>query len=205
MLYAQSNADKMSIVSPMDGVVVLNSVWLGGRMGQVQEGDEVRAGVPFMKVVDPSAMRVRVEVNQADLLELHVGQAARISLDAYPGLTFPGTLEELAPLGSSTGNSDTIRTFTAVFSIQGSDPKLMPDLSAAVDLELAHIKNALVVPTQAVGHEGGKDYVWVKTGDGFSRRAVTVGPGNGMETVIEAGLKPNDVVRLSPETGKAAL
>src|SRR5579862_4035230 len=40
MEYAQSNAQKMTIPSPMEGVVVLNMVWLEGRMGQVKEGDQ---------------------------------------------------------------------------------------------------------------------------------------------------------------------
>lgn len=204
MLYAEANAKKMSIVSPMDGVVVLNTVWTGSKMGQVQEGDEVRPGVPFMKVVDPSAMQVRVEVNQADLLKLHLGQHAQISLDAYPGLTFPGTLEELAPLGHASDQSDTIRSFTAIFSIQGSSPKLMPDLSAAADIELANLKNALVVPAQAIAHQASGDYVWLKTADAFEERAVTVGPSNGFETVIEAGLKPNDVVKLIPQTAQGS-
>ncbi|MFZ0638892.1 MAG: efflux RND transporter periplasmic adaptor subunit [Candidatus Acidiferrales bacterium] len=202
MLYAESNANKMSIVSPMGGVVVLNSIWLGSRIGEVQEGDEVRPGVPFMKVVDPSAMQVRVGVNQADLLKLHLGQHAQISLDAYPGVTFPGTLEELAPLGQASEQSDTIRNFTAVFSIQGANSKLMPDLSAAVDLQLANLTNALVVPAEGVEHEAGRDYVWLKTGGAFIRRAVTAGPTNGLETVIEAGLKPHDVVRLTPQLGQ---
>jgi HlyD family secretion protein len=204
MLYAESNANKMSIVSPMDGVVVLNSIWLGSRMGEVQEGDEVRPGVPFMKVVDPSAMQVRVGVNQADLLKLHLGQHAQISLDAYPGVTFPGTLEELAPLGQTSEQSDTIRNFTAVFSIQGANSKLMPDLSAAVDLQLANLKNALVVPAESVEHEAGGDYVWLKTGNTFKQHAVTAGPSNGVDIVIEAGLKPHDEVKLSPQSGQGS-
>lgn len=202
MLYAQSNAEKMSIVSPMDGVVVLNNIWLGSRIGQAQEGDQVRAGVPFMKVVDPSAMEVRVEVNQEDLLKLHLGQHAEINLDAYPQLRFPGTLEELDPLGHPSEQSDTIRTFAAVFSIQGSNAKLMPDLSAAVDLELANIKNALVVPAQGVEHEGDGDYVWLRAGDTFEKHAVTIGPSDGTQTVVEAGLKLNDIIRLIPQAGQ---
>src|SRR5438128_6045644 len=66
MDYAQGNAAKMVVHSPMQGVVVYNTIWLGGRMGTVQEGDQVRPGVPFLQVVDPSQMEVRVEVNQVD-------------------------------------------------------------------------------------------------------------------------------------------
>lgn len=204
MVYAESNAQKMEIHSPMDGVVVLNSVWLGGRMGEVQDGDEVRAGVPFMKVVDPSAMRVRVQVNQADLLNLQEGQRATIRLDAYPGLSFPGTLEELSPLGHGSDYSDKVKDFTAIFTIQGADPKLMPDLSAAVDVALADVKNALVVPANSVHSEASGAYVWLKTGDGFEKRSVKTGPSDGEETVIESGLKAKDVVRVgAPASGGA--
>src|SRR2546425_853941 len=70
MNFAQANAAKMIIHSPMDGVVVLNTIWLGGRMGTVQPGDEIRPGVPFLQVVDPSQMEVRAEINQADFLQL---------------------------------------------------------------------------------------------------------------------------------------
>lgn len=199
MLYAESNAQKMSVVSPMDGVVVLNNIFLNSRIGQAREGDQVRPGVSFMKVVDPSAMEVRVEVNQEDLLKLHLGQHARIGLDAYPRMTFPGTLEELDPLGHPSEQSDTVRTFAAVFSIQGVNAKLMPDLSASVDLELASVKNAVLIPARGIAHEASGDYVWLKSGGTFQKHAVTAGPGNGLETVIEAGLKPNDVIRLLPE------
>jgi HlyD family secretion protein len=202
MIYAQSNAQKMSIRSPMDGVVVLNSVWLGGRMGEVQEGDEIRAGVPFMKVVDPSVMQVRMQVNQEDLLKLHMGQRATIHLDAYPDLSFSGTLVELAPLGHPNDYSDTVRSFLAVFSIQGNNPRLMPDLSAAVDVQLATVKNALVVPAASVEHDGDGDFVWLKSSGGFEKHAVKAGPSNDEETVIEGGLEAGDVVRVN--TGASA-
>jgi HlyD family secretion protein len=136
MLHAQANADLMQIRSPIDGVVVLDTIWKEGRIGEVKEGDQVRPGVPFMQVVDPSVMQVRVLANQQDFLGLYIGQPARIHLDAYPELVFSGKVEEMAPIGRSGNFSSTLRTFTVVFSLAGSDAKLMPDLSAAVDVDL---------------------------------------------------------------------
>jgi HlyD family secretion protein len=137
MLHAQANSELMQIHSPIDGVVVLNTIWKQGKMGEVQEGDQVRPGVPFMQVVDPSRMEVQVPVNQEDFLSLQVGQPARVHLDAYPQLMFPGKLEEMAPIARNGDFSSRLRTFAVVFSISGSDAKLMPDLSAAVDVDLA--------------------------------------------------------------------
>lgn len=199
MLYAQGNAEKMTIRSPMDGIVVLNTIWLGSRMGEVQEGDEVRPGVPFMKVIDPAQMDVRVAVNQEDMPELHIGQAATVHLDAYPGLSFPGVLEELAPLGHSGQFTDKVRTFVAIFSIRGNNPKLMPDLSASADVELNRVQNVLVVPAQSVINDKDQDYVFLKTATGFDKHQVKIGPANDLEVVIESGLHAGDVIRTTRE------
>jgi HlyD family secretion protein len=137
MLHAQANADLMQIRSPLDGVVVLNSIWKQGTMAEVQEGDQVRPGVPFMQVVNPEAMQVRIAANQQDFPKLQVGQTAKVRLDAYPDLQFSGTIEQLAPIGEEGTFSNKIRQFAVVVSIRGNDPKLMPDLSAAVDVDLS--------------------------------------------------------------------
>ena len=132
--HAESNADKMRVVSPIDGMVVLKSTWKNGTMGEVQEGEEVRSGLGIMEVIDSSAMQVRARVNQADVSALRVGQPARITLDSYPGRAFTGRLEQLSQIGTISTMSNRVRTFLAVFSIEGSDPHLMPDLAAAIDM-----------------------------------------------------------------------
>jgi multidrug efflux pump subunit AcrA (membrane-fusion protein) len=137
MLHAQANADLMQIRSPLDGVVVLNTIWKQGTMGEVQEGDQVRPGVPFMQVVDPSAMQVRVLANQQDFPSLQAGQTAKVRLDAYPDLVFQAKLDQMAPIGEGGDFSSKLRSFVVIVSIAGNDPKLMPDLSAAVDVDIS--------------------------------------------------------------------
>jgi len=195
MDYAQQNSQRMVVRAPMDGVAVLNSTWLGGRgFAEPQQGDQIWPGMAFMKVVDPSTMAVSAMVNEEDLPHLHVGQHARIHLDAYPDLSFPGTLEELAPMGESNEFSDKVRTFAAIFTIEGASPKLMPDLTAFVDVELARANNALVIPVQSAVNEDGHEYVWVKTGLGFEKRAVQEGLANDLDAVIVSGLREGDIV-----------
>jgi len=137
MMHAQANADLMQIHSPLDGVVVLNTIWKQGTMGEVQEGDQVRPGVPFMQVVNPSTMQVRVLANQQDFPALQLGQTAKVRLDAYPEMVFSGRLDQLAPIGEGGDFSNKLRSFVVIVAIQGNDPKLMPDLSAAVDVDVA--------------------------------------------------------------------
>jgi HlyD family secretion protein len=142
MLHAKNNAALMQIRAPIDGIVVFNTIWKQGNMGEVQEGDQVRPGVPFMQVVDPALMQVHVPVNQEDLTALSIGERARVHLDAYPDLEFPGKLESIDPMGKPGDFSQKLRTFSATFSIQGNDARLMPDLSAAVDVEAVTAKGA---------------------------------------------------------------
>lgn len=141
MLHALADAQLLQIRAPIDGIVVLNPVWKQGQMGEVQEGDQLRPGVPFMQVIDPSMMEIRVAANQEDFVHLHIGQAARVHLDAYPEMVFPGKVEEMAPIADSGDFSPRLRTFTVIFSVVGQDPKMMPDLSAAVDVNTADESN----------------------------------------------------------------
>jgi HlyD family secretion protein len=151
MLHAKGNADLMQIRAPIDGVVVLNTIWKQGTMGEVQEGDQVRPGVPFMQVINPAAMQVRVSVNQQDFPSLWIGEAAKVRLDAYPELVFPAKVEQLAPIGEGGDFSNRLRKFAVIVSIAGNDPKLMPDLSAAVDVEATGAK----VAQASAGSAGG--------------------------------------------------
>ena len=51
---------------------------------------------------------------------------------------FDGKLEQISPVARSGTFSPKVRTFTAIFSMEGNDPRLMPDLSAAVDVNLGN-------------------------------------------------------------------
>lgn len=137
MDHAKANSDKMQIRSPLDGVVVLNTIWKQGTMGEVQEGDQVRPGVAFMQVVNPATMQVRVHANQQDFPSLQLGQTAKVRLDAYPEMVFPGKVDQISPIGEGGDFSNKLRTFVVIVAIHGNDPKLMPDLSAAVDVDMS--------------------------------------------------------------------
>jgi multidrug efflux pump subunit AcrA (membrane-fusion protein) len=139
MRMAEANAERMAILSPIGGMAVLKSIWKSNSMAEVQEGEEIRAGVPIVDIVDPNAMRVRTRVNQGDINELRVGQRVRVGLDAYPDLHFPGTVAQISPLGVMSNQSNKVRAFVVLINIEGSHANLMPDLSASLDVVLARV------------------------------------------------------------------
>jgi len=96
-VHAQANADLMQIHSPLDGVVVLNTIWKQGTNGEVQEGDQVRPGVTFMQVVNPATMQVRLMANQQDFRVWRAGQTAKVAVDALSGFGVRGQTDQLLP------------------------------------------------------------------------------------------------------------
>jgi HlyD family secretion protein len=195
MTSAENNATRMVVTSPISGMVVLRMVWRVNQQVEIQEGEEARPGMPIMQVVDPSAMLVRVKVNQADIHLLQVGQPARISLDAYPDLHFEGRVEHVAPVGTTSMLTTRVRNFVATVSIKGSHPKLLPDLSAAVDVELERKDNVIVVPRDAIGRENDAFTVRVLDGDSTRSRTVTLGAMNDHEVIVASGLEPGVTVQ----------
>ncbi len=194
MKHAVENSEKMAIKSPMDGLVVVNTTFKAQGQADWQAGDDVRPGSPFMQVVNPNAMRVRAPVNQQDIPELREGQLAEIRLDAYPDVVFHGKVEQISAIGVGGIFSQKVHNFTVLVSIEGADPKLLPDLSAAVDIELVRTPNAVVIPRDALITEGGKTYVQVVSGSSTSKREVKVSALNEVEVVVESGLDAGQTV-----------
>src|SRR5829696_111185 len=188
MRQAASNAERMQIKSPIGGIAVIKTTWKGNNMAEIQEGDEGRTGLPVVDVVNPATMRVRAKVNQADVRELKTGQTVHIGLDAYPDLAFNGAISQISPIGVQSSLSPKVRNFIVLISVQGAHPNLMPDLTAALDVELSRTAGAVVVPRDAVGFEGTQAYVQVERGGSFERRNVSAGPSNAHAIVIEQGL-----------------
>ena len=151
--------------------------------------------MPIMQIVDPSAMLVRLKVNQADVHLLEVGQPARISLDAYPELEFRGRVEQVTPVGTTSMLTTRVRNFVAIISVNGSHPKLLPDLSAAVDVELERKENVIVVPRDAVVRENDTFSVRVIDGDRARARTITLGAMSDHEVIVASGLEPGATVQ----------
>jgi len=132
--YATENAALMQSRAPFGGLVVVKRTFRNGTFVEVAEGDEVRPNTPIVDIVDTSVMRVRVRLNQADALEVRAGQHATIGLDGFPDLKFDGLVAQVAPLAARSQLSNTVRSFAAIVSINGSHPQLLPDLTASVDI-----------------------------------------------------------------------
>ena len=132
----QSNMAKLELHTPLAGMVAHQNLWRNNSMGHAQEGDQLYRGQPIVSIFDPSEMLVRCAVGEPDGAALVSGTKATVYFDAYPDLAISAHFEFASPVASSALGSP-IKTFTAVFKLDKSDPHLMPDLSAAVVVDAA--------------------------------------------------------------------
>jgi HlyD family secretion protein len=131
----ETNLERLLIRAPQDGMVSLETTWRNGSMGPSQEGDQVWPGMPILRIFNPSSMVVLTTIDEPDIAAFSKASRARLYLDAYPGAVFDATLESASPVATS-GMDSQVRTFTAVFRIEQPSRQLLPDLSAALEVEL---------------------------------------------------------------------
>jgi HlyD family secretion protein len=150
---AKDSLSKTSIYSPMDGTVSSRSSEVGER---VQSSSEF-AGTEIMRVADLSAMEVRVNVNEDDIVNVKVGDKVKISIDAYPNRKFNGVVRELGAsaansgaTGQATAATDQVTNFVVKIRVTDKDVSLRPGMSATADIETQTVKDVVAIPIQSV-------------------------------------------------------
>jgi HlyD family secretion protein len=143
-------------------------------------------------------MQVRARVNQADAPLLRPGQRATIELDAYPGRRYTGRLATVAPAAVTSVLSSRVRTFAATFVVIETDRTLLPDLTAAVDVELERHDKALVVPRESIAFDAGAPNVWVASADRWIATPVTLGAMSDTDAVVTACLREGSAISRTP-------
>ena len=131
---AQTNINRLTLRAPLPGMVAHQNVYRGNTNGKAQEGDQLWNGQAIVNIFDPAEMQVRCMVGEPDRAVLSTGIRVKVHIDAYPDLALPAHFEFASPMAASALGSP-IKTFTAVFKLDKTDARLMPDLSAAVVID----------------------------------------------------------------------
>jgi multidrug resistance efflux pump len=132
----ESNASKLELRAPINGMVALQNVYRNNSMGHAQEGDQLWPGSALLRIFDPTAMELEISVDEPDGRALIPGSKAVVHLDAYPELTFTAHFDSASPVAAGSLGSP-VKTFAAKYIIDQKDPHLLPDLSAAADIEVS--------------------------------------------------------------------
>ena len=190
---------RFTITAPIDGQVVMKPIWRNGEQGQVQLGDELAPGQPFMRIVNPSVMQLDTSINQVDAEFVRLGQRATIWLDAYPGLVLEGKVEAVGTMALGGRRTNYyIRDIPVRIAAETKDPRAIPDLTASADVVIGEQDNTLLIPREAVQEEDRKSVVYVKQPNGFVPRKVELGMANDVQVAVTSGLKAGEEIALQP-------
>lgn len=139
---------KTTIYSPADGTISS----LTSRVGERVVGTSQFAGTEIMRIANLANMEARVDVNENDIVNVKLGDQARINVDAYPDHPLRGFVREIASTAATknAGSQEEVTNFEVKISIPNPGVTLRPGMSTTADIESATVQNAVVVPIQSV-------------------------------------------------------
>lgn len=191
---ARASIEELTLEAPTDGLFLVETLRREDR--KIQVGDTVWAGLTVGTIPDLSSLRVRARLPDVDDGRVLPGMDARVALDAYPDETLDGEVTQVTPIAREEGSESLRRFFDVEVALAESDPeRLIPGMSARVEVVRATREDALLVPRVAVVRDGvgrqgdGTDgETWVLRADG-ERMPVRLGPCGPLECVVEEGLE----------------
>lgn len=155
---SRENVRRTSVLAPMSGVVSKLNVKQGERV----VGTAQMAGTEMLRIADLSKMEVRVNVNENDIVRVHLGDSVIIDVDAYSttGKEFKGIVTNIANTARDKVSADAITEFEVRIQILqssyedlvkgGNKYPFRPGMTASVDIVTTRKENVLSVPLAAV-------------------------------------------------------
>jgi len=145
---ARDQLEKTAVFSPIDGTISS----LASEKGERVVATGQFAGTEVMRVANLGSMEVRVNVNENDVVNVKVGDRARVVIDAYPGRRFTGEVKEIASSARTLGanSQEEVTNFLVKIRIIDRDVPLRPGMSANADIETKTVENVVAVPIQSV-------------------------------------------------------
>ncbi len=146
-----ASSQNARVTSPMSGVVIKRGVELGET---VTSGvSSFNAGTVLFTVADLKSLIIRVNLNEVDIAKVHVGQPARISLDAYPQKVFTGKVSFVAP---SAELVEKIKVFKVEVTLDELGDSFRTGMSANVEILGEKRDKAISIPLEALQRRDGK-------------------------------------------------
>lgn len=199
---AEANLAKAAIRSPIDGIVLNRKIERGQTVAASFQTPEL-----FVIASDLTKLKLTINIDEADIGEVAVGQDATFTVDAYAAETFAAKVVELRNAAATVSN---VVTYEGVLSVDNKDGKLKPGMTATADITVKVAKDTLSVPNGALRFSpqnaevtsmipqattapvdpiaSGKGEIWNVGADGKPvSRKVTLGVTDGRRTQVTSG------------------
>lgn len=197
---AVANAEKRTVRAPKGGSVVVMNAQVGAST------DSAANAGGLIQIADLSQMTVKVQVNEVDISRVSVGQMAKATFSALPGVELDAQVTRIATVAGSGedshGYGGGVVTYDVSLLIPQPAAELKPGMTANVQIMLQSVPDTLMVPSSCVAmDETGGSYVMVVTDyetGAIERRSVTVRASDQTTSAIEGDISEGDEVLLDP-------
>ena len=139
---SKTNLDYTRIFSPIDGIVVNRAIAPGQTVAA-----SFQAPVLFVIAEDLRKMRVFADIDEADVGRLKEGMVSDVTVDAFPGDTFHGVVNQVRFSPTTTSG---VTTYAAVIDVDNPDVKLRPGMTATIKITSSTAKGANRIPNAAL-------------------------------------------------------
>jgi HlyD family secretion protein len=196
---AQLDLDHTRIVAPVDGTVVSRNMDVGQTVAA-----SFQAPTIFQIAQDLTKMQVDTNVDESDVGPIRLGQQANFTVDAYPGMVFPG---EVAQIRQAPINVQNVVTYDVVVEVSNAGLKLFPGMTANVRIVTGRAEHALRLPVAAMRFHPGPPATSAAKGQSKSgesksgRRAAPGAPAQQAVYVLEQGKLKRAPVNLGLSDG----
>ncbi|MBU0620988.1 MAG: efflux RND transporter periplasmic adaptor subunit [Gammaproteobacteria bacterium] len=138
----RTNLSKATIRSPIDGIVLKRQIEPGQTVAA-----SLQAPVLFTLAEDLARMELQVNVDEADVSQVKIGQAANFTVDAWPGRKYPA---EIVRVGFGAQTTEGVVTYKTILKVSNRDLSLRPGMTATADIGTASLTDVLLVPNAAL-------------------------------------------------------
>ncbi|MDX2428001.1 MAG: efflux RND transporter periplasmic adaptor subunit [Xanthomonadales bacterium] len=204
---AEDLLSKTRIQSPIDGVVIQLDLKVGET---VIAGTTNIPGSTMMVIADPSETLTEVQVDEADIAQVRVGQGADIYTAAYPDTPLFGTIQSIASVARQTPGQASLSFLVKILLDEQDALIIRPGMSVRADIYTQSSEETLAVPVQAVLYDEELDkdkksrdkeeqtYVFVMEDGKAVRKDVKVGISSDSDQEIIEGLEQGETVISGP-------
>lgn len=183
------------IVAPFSGLIQSVATQPNDPLTALRQGDAVTQGQMLFTIAQTGNYIVKAQVDEQDIMNVRVGQAAVISGQDFPGKHILGHVAAIAPVAiKSTDSASTAKQVLTTIRLDDSPAYLRDGMTVDVDLVTMDMRRALLLPSDAIISQNGKNYVFVIRKGVAHKVQVRTGPSNDTDTVVVSGLTAGTTV-----------
>jgi RND family efflux transporter MFP subunit len=202
---AEEELSALGVKTPISGMLMYGNPDQPWRRGEIEVGANFSPGQVLMTIPDRSAMQAVINIPEADIRNVRVGQQATVTVEALGERNFSGRITKVAEVANSGGGwGGDVKEFKVEIAL-GSAGDLRPGFSCQAEIITETVPSAVYLPVHAVFRDGEKFYVYpVSGGAADGRREVVIGRSSIQYVEIVKGLTPGMRIYLNPPEAPAS-